>query len=154
VLGAVDGIHIRIKAPTEHPEINVNRKGFHSILLQGVCREDLRFTHVVSGWPGICHDARVLKNRDLWQNGLAMCGDDNLLGDAAYSIRRWLMLSYRDNGHLTPQQHNFNNCHSITRVIVERAFSLMKGRFRRLQYITKSRIGNYCQYISSVLQFA
>ena len=30
VLGVVDGSHIRIKAPTENPNANYNRKNYHS----------------------------------------------------------------------------------------------------------------------------
>ncbi|KAJ8320878.1 hypothetical protein KUTeg_002465 [Tegillarca granosa] len=41
----------------------------------------------------------------------------------------------RDNGHLSRQQRHFNTCLSTTRVVVERSFAALKGRFRRLQYI-------------------
>lgn len=34
VIGAIDGSHINIPAPTENPEAYVNRKGRHSIHLQ------------------------------------------------------------------------------------------------------------------------
>ena len=135
VVGCLDGSHIAIKAPSEHPDTYVNRKGYHSLVLQAVCREDLRFTHCVAGWPGSCHDARVLKNSDLWDTGLAKCGDGHLVGDAAYPIRRWLMTPFRDNGHLTPAHRRFNNSLSTVRVTIERAFGLLKGRFRRLQLL-------------------
>lgn len=36
VVGAIDGTHINIPAPHDHPESYVNRKGHHSIQLQ-VC---------------------------------------------------------------------------------------------------------------------
>ena len=36
VIGCVDGTHIRIQAPNEHDNAYVNRKGFHSINVQGV----------------------------------------------------------------------------------------------------------------------
>ena len=36
IVGAVDGCHIPIKAPLEHPVSYVNRKSFHSVLLQGM----------------------------------------------------------------------------------------------------------------------
>ncbi|KAJ8316588.1 hypothetical protein KUTeg_005864 [Tegillarca granosa] len=47
----------------------------------------------------------------------------------------WLLTPYRDNGHLSRQQRHFNTCLSTTRVVVERSFAALKGRFRRLQYI-------------------
>ncbi len=36
LVGSIDGCHIAIKAPTSNPESYINRKGFPSILLQGV----------------------------------------------------------------------------------------------------------------------
>jgi hypothetical protein len=138
VLGAIDGTHIAIRAPKNHPETYVNRKGFHSIILQGICREDLRFIDCVAGWPGSCHDARVLKNTDIWDNGLEACGNGHFLGDGAYPLRSWLLTPYRDTGHLTPQQRNYNYRHSSTRVTIERAFGCLKGRFRRLRYLETS----------------
>lgn len=140
VIGAIDGTHIRIRAPKEYKEVYVNRKGFHSIVLQAVCREDLRFIHVEAGWAGSTHDARVLKTSDLWNNGLAWCGDGHLIGDAAYPVRKWLLAPYRDNGHLTVQQKAFNYSLSSTRVTVERSFGFLKGRFPRLQYMRTRRL--------------
>ena len=37
VIGCVDGTHIRIQAPYQHENGYVNRKGFHSINVQGIC---------------------------------------------------------------------------------------------------------------------
>lgn len=42
------------------------------------------------------------------------------------------MTPYRDNGHLTNKQKNYNFCHSSARIVIERAFGLLKGRFRSL----------------------
>jgi len=36
-IGAVDGTHIRIQAPTEDDYAFVNRKNYHSINVQGIC---------------------------------------------------------------------------------------------------------------------
>jgi hypothetical protein len=58
-----------------------------------------------------------------------------IIGDAAYPCREWLLPPFRNNGHLTPQQTNYNTCLSKTRVIIENAFALLKGRFRRLTYL-------------------
>ena len=48
---------------------------------------------------------------------------------------RWLMTPFRDNGHWTRRQRQFNTALSATRQKVERSFSLLKGRWRKLQYL-------------------
>lgn len=134
VNGAIDCTHIEIQAPKEHPQTYVNRKGYHSIILQCVCREDLRFIHCFAGWPGSVHDSRVLKNSDLWDTGSELCGDGHLIGDGGFPLTQWLLTPYRDNGHLNHNQRYYNFCLSSTRQVIERFFSLLKGRFRRLQH--------------------
>lgn len=98
------------------------------------------FSHIFTGYPGSVHDSRVLRQSDLWDDGLQLCNMNyHLLGDGAYPIRRWLLTPFRDNGHLTPQEKTFNTYHSSNRVVIERSFALLKGRFCRLQFInTKS----------------
>ncbi len=140
VLGVIDGTHIRIVAPREHPQVYVNRKKFHSIILQGICAHNLQFLHVVAGWPGSVHDARILRNSDVWNICPLWCGPNNhLLGDGAYPLQNWLLKPFRDNGHLTRIQHRFNYRLSSTCAAIERAFGLLKGQFRRLKLLdTKS----------------
>lgn len=75
IIGSLDGTHIRISAPRENQKSYINRKGFHSIQLQAVCREDLTFTHCFTGFPGSVHDSRILKNSDLWDHGQELCGE-------------------------------------------------------------------------------
>jgi hypothetical protein len=60
-------------------------------------------------------------------------GDSHLLGDGAYAIHPHLMVPFRDNGHLTLRQINFNMRLSQARQTIERAFGLLKGRFRSLR---------------------
>lgn len=66
VIGAIDGSHIPIKAPSFCPENYFNRKSFHSIILQAVCNHDMIFTDCFAGWPGSVHDSRVLHRSDLF----------------------------------------------------------------------------------------
>lgn len=66
-------------------------------------------------------------------------GETFLIGDSAYPSLSWLIPPYRDNGHLTPQQIEFNYMLSSTRMSVERAFGHLKGRFRRIKFFNEYR---------------
>ncbi|XP_052065809.1 putative nuclease HARBI1 [Mytilus californianus] len=46
VIGAIDGTHVRIQAPTTDEASYVNRKGYHIINVQAVCDADGMFTKV------------------------------------------------------------------------------------------------------------
>ena len=138
--GAVDGCHIAIKCPTVDSASYYNRKGFHSLLLQGICDAEQRFMDVYVGWPGSTHDARVWKNSPIYDRLKSSAhqllpSNGNILGDSAYPCDTFLMCPYRDNGHLTTRQKNFNAVLSATRVVIEQAFGLLKGRFRRLKFL-------------------
>ena len=78
-IGAIDGSHISCRPPTECPENYVNRKGFHSIILQAVCDHEMFITDVYAGWPGSVHDARVFRWSPLCDyldnNATEMCPD-------------------------------------------------------------------------------
>ena len=67
--GAVDGTHIPIVSPHECQADYYNRKGWHSIILQGVVNHNGLFTDVYVGWPGRVHDARVFSNLALYMKG-------------------------------------------------------------------------------------
>ena len=87
-VGAHDDTHIPIKAPTENSQAYVNRKAFHSVVLQGVCDMNLLFHHAYTGWPGSTHDARVLRNSQLFKESDHMFSPGEfLLGDGAYTLQ-------------------------------------------------------------------
>ena len=90
--GAIDGSHIPIIAPPVHAKDYYNRKGFHSIVLQGVVDHQCKFMDVYIGWPGSVHDARVLANSNVFAKAEAgtlfpdtrhrICGQDVPLANA------------------------------------------------------------------------
>ncbi|XP_032690643.1 putative nuclease HARBI1, partial [Odontomachus brunneus] len=132
VIGAIDGTHINIPAPLIEPVSYINRKGHYSIQLQAVCDHRTNFIHCYVGHPGSVHDQRVFRLSELQQ----WLGDPDkfpqnchILGDAAYKLHENVIVPYRDNGHLTIRQRNFNFCHSSSRIAIERAFGLLKTRF-------------------------
>ncbi|XP_066598824.1 putative nuclease HARBI1 [Prorops nasuta] len=134
VIGAIDGTHIKIDAPKDYPECYINRKGYSSLQLQVICDQNLKFIHCYAGEAGSVHDMRVFKLSGVEK----LCTDDNfpddshLLGDAAYSINKYIMVPFKNNGHLTESQNNFNKCLSSSGMMVERSIGLLKGRFRSL----------------------
>ena len=152
VLGAIDGCHIPISAPRFCPENYVNRKGWHSVNLQAVCSHDLKFIDCYTGWPGSVHDARVLRNSPVFMDAtddpnLLFPGDRHILGDSAYPLADWLLTPYRDNGHLTQAERNYNFVHSSTRMVIERAFGLLKARFRRLHFLEMDSLDDIAKVI-------
>ena len=76
--GAIDGSHIPIQAPSECAKDYYNRKGFHSILVQGLVDHRYCFLDINVGWPGSVHDARVLANSELFEKGqMELCSHNN-----------------------------------------------------------------------------
>ena len=66
--GAIDGTHIPIIAPKENKIDYVNRKGYHSVVMQAVVDCNYLFRDIVIGWPGsVRHDARILSNSKLYK---------------------------------------------------------------------------------------
>ncbi|XP_077091696.1 uncharacterized protein LOC143744162 [Siphateles boraxobius] len=123
--GAIDGSHIPIIAPEENHVDYFNRKGWHSVLLQGVVDHQFCFTNIYTGWPGSVHDARVLRNSCVFamaERGELFPPDTveingvqvpiMLLGDPAYPMWSWLIKGYADTGNLTEQQRYFNERHA------------------------------------------
>jgi len=95
----------------------------------------MEFIHSYVGYPGSVHDQRVFSVsglQDFYSDESKFPNDTHLIGDAAYRILKTLLVPYKDNGHLTEKQKNYNYCLSSTRMVVERSIGLLKGRFRIL----------------------
>ena len=96
VIGAIDGTHIKILAPKEFEAEYVNRKKQHSINVQVVLDSHYKFLDIVARWPGSVHDARILRESELFsffERGCVPAGC-HLLGDSGYPSQRWLLTSY------------------------------------------------------------
>ena len=84
----------------------MNRKSFHSIVLQVVCYERTIFLDIVVGWPGSMYDAQVLRTSSPYATADEKgTSDFHLLGDSAYPLKRWLLTPYKDFGNMTADQH-------------------------------------------------
>lgn len=144
ITGCIDGTHVTIPQPgdpnTEFSRRFINRKGFASINVQAVCDDKLFFTDCCVGWPGGTHDARVFRNSALGsksptERAALFENDSHLLGDAAYALTETMLVPYKHSRLLTAGELRYNDAHSATRQTIERAFGLLKGRWRRLKYL-------------------
>ena len=99
--------------------------------------------NVSVGYPGSIHDARVLRLSGLFdlgnnqqilespsrvKNGTEV--PPLIVGDSAYPLLKWLIKPYVDRGRLSPEERKFNIKLSAMRSVVERAFGMLKLRWR------------------------
>lgn len=141
IIGAVDGVDIPIVAPIEDKPSYYNRKGIYSIKMQGICDSSCKFIDVFIGFPGSCHDAYMWKESPIYNKIKNQLNKEfHLIGDSAYPLDIFLMKPYRDNGHLTRQQQKFNYLLSSHRVVIENAYGILKGKFRRIKYLHMFKI--------------
>ena len=134
VVGAVDGSHIPIIAPRLHAADYYNCKGFHLLLLQGVVSAKCLFWDFDIGWAGSMHDANLWARTEIGQHCEAgKLSPYCLVGDAAYPCHPWMLAPFK--GHkdgLSREEYHWNFVQSSTRMCVERAFGMLKGRWRIL----------------------
>ncbi|XP_045030382.1 protein ALP1-like [Daphnia magna] len=136
-IGSVDSTFIRIRKPLKKYNVYTNRKKFCAVTLQAVSKPNLEFIDVSTGYPSSMHDASVFAHSQLGRNlSILLEGTPFvLLGDSAYGLTTTLMKPYPDNGRLDETEKNFNRVLSQNRYAVERSFSLLKRKWRRLRYL-------------------
>ena len=133
VLGCVDGTQIAILAPSCNEQVYVCRKGFHSLNVQAICDAKLRFLNIVAKYPGSAHDAFIWRNcavHHYLQQHTTSGVQKWLLGDSGYPVSQFLMTPVTHPS--TVAENNYNKKHSQTRNAIERAFGVLKMRFRCL----------------------
>jgi hypothetical protein len=155
IYGATDGTHVRIPEVGSDGTLRaldwVNRKSYYSMNMQGTCDHRMLWTDIYIGWCGSVHDGRVFNNSpllDLFEKGELYPNEillyrlpngagtistgPKILADSAYPLGDCMLTPFRNTGRLTPEEKYFNYIHSATRMIVERAFGRLKGRWRIL----------------------
>jgi len=141
--GAIDGCHIPISVPNLMHTNYYNRKGWYSMLIQGVTDANYRFLDVCVGWPGSVHDARMFAQSTLYDNiehnhilpnnTVTVSGvwiPLYLIGDSAYPVKLWLMKPFAvcTQHRLDSDQRNYNYRMCRARITVEIVFGRLKGR--------------------------
>ncbi|KAI4464269.1 hypothetical protein MML48_3g00005519 [Holotrichia oblita] len=153
VFGCVDGTHIEIPKPMNGNSY-YNRKGYHSIVIQAICDAKMYFLDIFVGWPGSVSDSRVWRNSPIYEKltnePASVIPGSHLLGDKAYPLSTFLMVSFKNNGHLSDNQKKINRILCKTRVIIEQAFAQLKNAFRCSHFLNKINLSDIKNQIMSI----
>ncbi|KAF3681648.1 putative ripening-related protein 6-like [Capsicum annuum] len=130
---SIDGKHVLASVPIEQQNRFRNRKGTTTQNVLAAINFNLKFTYVLAGWEGSAHDSRILNDALKRPHGF------QIPQDARYELRKGFIPPYHGiRYHLQkysdcpPQNEKelFNLHHASLRSSVERAFTILKRRFR------------------------
>ena len=144
VVGAIDGTHIHIKAPKDSAVDYFSRYQQHDFIIQAIADGMGLFLDFAAGYPGCMHDARVLRNSNIFDRAergevlhhpIIRIGNSDigpyLVGDSAYPIAPWLQKPFPEATRVADEVR-FNKQLSNARVVIECAFGSLKCRWRIL----------------------
>nr|XP_051230392.1 protein ALP1-like [Lolium perenne] len=141
-IGAIDGTHIPVQVAEKDKIKYTNRKGFTSQNVLAICDFDMRFTFAVPGWPGSVHDTRVWTDaRPRFHNYPHPPHGKYYLVDSGYPNRTGYLAPFKEQRYHVPDfqgappqnmQEKFNHLHSSLRNAIERAFGVLKLKWRIL----------------------
>ncbi|XP_031789426.1 protein ALP1-like isoform X1 [Nasonia vitripennis] len=146
--GAIDGKHIRVKAPPNSGSYFFNYKKHFSIVLMGLSDAFCRFIWVNIGDFGSSNDAGIFQRSDLRQ---ALDNEEIdipaptylprtdvlcpyfIIGDGAFPLKNYLMKPYTRANNLTHEEKIVNYRLSRARLTIERAFGILTKKWRILE---------------------
>ena len=152
-ISAIDSSHIYIAAPSNTIAVahHRNRHKSFSIMLQAVADCKCYFMFINMTPPRSLHDSVHFKITELYQKveERIMGGfhDDPLtwpaglsfppyiVGDRRYPLLSWCITPYKMGPmglHLSKEEVWFHRKHSATRMSIERAFGILKARFKEI----------------------
>jgi DDE superfamily endonuclease len=133
-VGALDGTLIVIWCPNRFQEIFYGRKGFYGINMQATVDAATYFTWIGGGRPASVWDGNAIKGEVLVDKLLPNLPDGYYIScDSGYRGSSWMLCPFkrvRNGGDLTDAQSRFNYVHALLRGIIEKAFGILKARFR------------------------
>ena len=130
VVGAVDGVIIKITKPAYNGTQYYSRKGFYGFNVQAVCDAERRIVYLAISSSGSTHDSTAFKATKLYAKMEAgkLADEFYLVGDDAYSSCRQILCPYPGRG-LDQRCDAFNFYQSRTRIAIECTFGELVGRW-------------------------
>lgn len=141
IIGAIDGIAIRIRSPTlkevSDPGNYYCRKGFFALNVQAICDRSKKFLWCYTSNKGSTHDSTAFTNSRLYSlltqkaDALQEAGF-YIVGDSAYNLTPFLLVPYStDEVRQAPTEmcDTFNFFLSSSRIFIECAFGELVFRW-------------------------
>ena len=161
VVGAIDGTNVEIICPESENKVDYySRKKKDTVNIQAVVGADLVFLDIATRFSGSIHDARVLRSTSLFAQSERRDILDSpqelisgllvrslILGHSANPSTTWQVKPYSFNLNLPNTEKSFNKHLSSAKVTVDRAFWVLKGRWRCLL----KRLDNDLESASSII---
>nr|CAI5833313.1 unnamed protein product [Callosobruchus analis] len=142
-VAAIDGKHVRIKAPPAQGSQFFNYKKYHSIVLLALVDGNKRFLSIDVGQYGRVSDGNVFMNSSMGKR-LNLGGHllpYVIVADEAFPLKRFLMRPYpRSARRLSESERIFNYRLSRSRNTVENAFGILASVWRIYQTPLECRI--------------
>ncbi|GBG87424.1 hypothetical protein CBR_g45481 [Chara braunii] len=139
--GCIDCTHIYVDKPANAPaEDYYDRKRRFSVVAQVVVDLDLRILNVFVGYPGSCHDVRIIHLSTLWSRAAAgelftgppvllpfqVHTNGYLLSNNGYPSSQWMVVPFGGMAQ-HPLESRFDSKQKTARGAVGRAFGRLKG---------------------------
>jgi hypothetical protein len=168
IVAAIDGSEIPIITPPFTGDAYRNRKGDTSVKLQAACDATMKFLDVYTGITGRWHDQHAFHDSPLYgalHGGWlgqkleeahvvvqlpAAAGAApvrarlplQLIADSAYACTKHVLPAFFDSTARTGSRLVYNQKHASTRNVIERAFGLLKARWRVLRRASELKLDN------------
>lgn len=115
-----------------------NRHDLHVLSYQFICDAKMRFLDIFGGYGGRCNDQMILNESPFAARlGEVLQVGEWLMADMGYALKEWCISGFRANeisGANAAERLYFNRIFSSMRITIERAFGVLKSRFRSLMF--------------------
>lgn len=132
VVGAVDGVQIKIQAPSKLESAKTKkffcRKQFYSLNVQAICDARTRYLAVSIVCPGSAHDSVAYANSDFPAKVAELPGIYHIVADAAYPCSDRVLCPFPGR-RLEVYEDSFNYHQSQVRMAIERSFGILVARW-------------------------
>lgn len=136
-IGYLDGSEIPLnEKPLLDSTSYYSRSKIYSLKLQAICDHNLRIRHILVGYPGSVHDARIFNNCSIGRNINRFLSEGQwIAADSAYRLTEHVITPYRKTSRMLreDQRKMFNRYFSKYRVRIEHFFGKLKEKFGSLK---------------------